>query len=145
MAKHNAKDYVLQTLANKVTTKDDLKYWHKPIPKADEKNPYYNQPNSVNVEMTAYGMLAYLEAGLITDSLPLMKWLISQRNDQGGFQSTQDTVVGIFALSKLGGKIAVKNTNLEIVATSGTENHLAKIDNENAMVQQSFEVCTDCA
>lgn len=39
--------------------------------------------------MTAYGLLTYLEHGLVQDALPIMKWLITQRNEQGGFASTQ--------------------------------------------------------
>lgn len=67
----------------------DMKWWSKPIGVDDKKNPWYELPNSVAVEMTAYGLLIYLQRGLVQDALPIMKWLISQRNEQGGFASTQ--------------------------------------------------------
>jgi hypothetical protein len=67
----------------------DLKWWQKPLGKEDKKNPWHALPNSVDVEMTAYGLLTYLQRGLVQDALPIMKWLITQRNEQGGFASTQ--------------------------------------------------------
>ncbi len=54
-------------------------------------------PSSKNVETTAYATLALVEAGdpLASSSL---KWLVSRRNSNGGFSSTQDTVVAFRAL-----------------------------------------------
>ena len=69
-------------------TSGDMKWWTKPI-QADDENPWYSLPNSVDVEMTAYGLLTYLLRGLAPDALPIMKWLVSQRNERGGFASTQ--------------------------------------------------------
>jgi CD109 antigen len=66
-----------------------MKWWQKPLGKDDKTNPWYALPNSVDVEMTAYGLLTYLQRGLVQDALPIMKWLIAQRNEQGGFASTQ--------------------------------------------------------
>jgi CD109 antigen len=66
-----------------------MKWWRKPLGVDDQKNPWYGLPNSVDVEMTAYGLLTYIQRGLIQDALPVMKWLITQRNEQGGFASTQ--------------------------------------------------------
>lgn len=64
------------------------KWWSKPVPK-DDKNPWYSLPRSVDVEMTSYVLLTYLQKNLVTDAIPLMKWLVTQRNSEGGFASTQ--------------------------------------------------------
>jgi len=55
----------------------------------DQKNPWVSEPNSVDVEMTAYALLTYMQRGLVEDGLPILHWLISQQNDQGGFASSQ--------------------------------------------------------
>lgn len=55
----------------------------------DEKNPWVKEPNSVDVEMTAYSLLTYLQRGLVEDALPILHWLVSQQNEQGGFASSQ--------------------------------------------------------
>lgn len=55
----------------------------------DKKNPWVDEPNSVDVEMTAYALLTYLQRGLVEDALPILHWLVSQQNDQGGFASSQ--------------------------------------------------------
>lgn len=70
-------------------TKKDIKWWSKPIP-TNDKNPWYHSlPRSIDVEMTSYGLLTYLNRNLVVDSIPIMKWLVKQRNAEGGFASTQ--------------------------------------------------------
>lgn len=44
-------------------------------------------------------MLALAKANRTSDTLPYFKWLLAQRNDQGGFIGTQDTVMGLKALA----------------------------------------------
>ena len=50
------------------------------------------------VETTGYATLALLERGDRISAAAAARWLVSQRNPQGGFGSTQDTVVGLQAL-----------------------------------------------
>ncbi|XP_052563230.1 thioester-containing protein 1 allele R1-like isoform X10 [Culex pipiens pallens] len=141
LADHSSKDFTLSQLDGKATTDGDTKWWHKPIPESDSKNPWYGKPNSVNVEMSSYAMLSFLEAGLDTDALPIMKWLISQRNDKGGFQSTQDTVVGLQALAKLAAKISSKNNDVTIVVSyNENQQREIKVNSENNLILQKFEL-----
>lgn len=92
--------------------------------------------------MTAYGLLAILEAGRFIDGLPIVKWLLSQQNNRGGFQSTQDTVVGLQALGKFAEYIST-DKDIEVVINhndnSGTNSKL-NIKNENALVLQTYQV-----
>lgn len=123
-----------------------MKFWKKPIPAGDEKNPWHERlPNGVSVEMTAYAMLTYLERNLIEDAFPIMKWLVSQRNDEGGFASTQDTVIGIFALAKLAEKITSPNFNVQAVfhykAGSQAQTTI-NVNTQKAMILQKHEVKT---
>ena len=141
LAEHNAKDYILQTFDSRASLASDLKWWQKQIPKSDEKNVWYKQPNSLNVEMTAYGLLAFLEAGLVTDGLPVLKWLLNQRNDQGGFQSTQDTVVGLQALAKYAERISTTSNNVQVVVKygEGSESRI-NVNQDNALILQNYEL-----
>jgi CD109 antigen len=53
----------------------------------------------VAVEATGYALLALLEHGDQFNASRAARWLVTQRNAFGGFNSTQDTVVGIQALT----------------------------------------------
>lgn len=77
---------------------DGHKWWKRAERKSDAKNPWAQEPNSVDVEMTSYALLTYLQRGLLEDALPILSWLVSQQNDQGGFASTQ--VCSILILNK---------------------------------------------
>ncbi|XP_032689989.1 CD109 antigen-like isoform X2 [Odontomachus brunneus] len=105
LAKHPFETSAFNYLESKAMTEQGLKWWSKPVPK-DDKNPHYALPRSVDVEMTSYALLSYLRRNLLADAIPVMKWLIKQRNPEGGFASTQDTVIGLQALAKLAEKLS---------------------------------------
>lgn len=89
LAKHPYETAAFNLLESKAMTKEDIKWWSKPIP-ANDKNPWYHSlPRSVDVEMTSYTLLTYIRRNLVADSIPIMKWLVKQRNAEGGFASTQ--------------------------------------------------------
>ncbi|XP_043259825.1 CD109 antigen-like isoform X1 [Colletes gigas] len=136
LAKHPYENTAFNLLESKAMTKEDLKWWSKPIPK-DDKNPWYSLPRPVDVEMTSYTLLTYLRRNAVTDSIPIMKWLVKQRNAEGGFASTQDTVIGIQALAKLGEKLASKNNSISItfMYEGGGQSHM-NINPDNSMILQ---------
>lgn len=115
------------------------------MPPADAKNIWYSKPNSVNVEITSYALLAILQAGLYTDALPIVKWLVNQRNELGGFQSTQDTFIGLKALARFA-EISSSQFNTVQIAlkydagAQKAENNF-NINGNNALIQQTYEVC----
>lgn len=51
------------------------------------------------IENTGYGLLTLLEHGDRINASRAARWLVSNRNAIGGFGSTQDTVVGLQALT----------------------------------------------
>lgn len=128
---------------SKATVTEGQKHWNKPIPESDASNVWYSKPNSVNTEMSAYGLLTLIETKPYVEVIPIMKWLLSQRNDQGGFQSTQDTVVGLQALAKMAEKIAVTDNDLKIKVTYGEgpekESNI-EVNKANGLVHQQYEV-----
>lgn len=92
LAKHPYETSAFNFLESMAMTKQGVKWWSKPIPK-DDKNPHYSLPRSVDVEMTSYALLSYLRRNLVADAIPVMKWLVKQRNTEGGFASTQVSTI----------------------------------------------------
>lgn len=141
VAKHSLKDTAFAKLDARAENKGDKKYWTKKVPESDKNNPWYNQPSSVNVEMSAYALLAYVEANRETESVPIMKWLVGQRNENGGFTSTQDTVVGLQALSKLAAKIYSPNSKVDIKLKHGDQKTTTlSVNDENSLILQKYEL-----
>ncbi|XP_037031199.1 CD109 antigen-like isoform X2 [Bradysia coprophila] len=141
LAKDQSRTVLFQKLDASAKTNGDLKHWEKSTPQEEAKNPWLSQPNSINVEMTAYALLTLVNNNQITEGLPIMKWLLSQQNENGGFQSTQDTVVGITALAKYAEKIAFGDSNavLGVSYKNGSESAI-RINKENSLLLQTLEI-----
>ncbi|KAM9293358.1 alpha-2-macroglobulin-like protein 1 [Morus bassanus] len=79
-------------------------YW-SPKPSSPASTDFWPGTQSVDIELTAYVLLAYLSkprvhAGDMTTAAGIVAWLTRQQNAYGGFASTQDTVVALQALAK---------------------------------------------
>jgi CD109 antigen len=140
LAKHDSKDVFMKKLLSKAIEADGHRYWEKPGSQTKAKNSWC-APSSVNVEITSYALLAHLTAGDEIASIPILKWLIGQRNGKGGGQSTQDTVLSLEAIACFAKKIFSGDQSLNLLATS-EGNNLAElhINKENAMVLQKVEL-----
>ena len=101
------------------------------------------------VETTAYALLAYLQEGRLIEAYPIVKWLVEQRSPEGGFQSTQDTVVALTALGEYTAKTAAGqgDTDMQITMRTFREAdptlHNAGVDNDNALILQEFRLGHD--
>lgn len=106
----------------------------------------YNKPNArpsktINVEINSYALLALIRAERLPDALPYFKWLLTQRNDQGGFEGTQDTVIGLEALAKYAEHLSSKNSNVQIRVKSAEPNDTyINVNTENALLLQSVDL-----
>ncbi|OPJ69240.1 hypothetical protein AV530_012338 [Patagioenas fasciata monilis] len=74
-------------------------------PSSPASTEFWPGTQSVDTELTAYVLLAYLSkprihAGDMTTAAGIVAWLTQQQNAYGGFASTQDTVVALQALAK---------------------------------------------
>merc|ERR1711959_77425 len=79
--------------------------------------------NSAAVETTAYALLAILSKAnggeeRLAEALPAARWLIQKRNSNGGFRSTQDTVVGLESLSDFSTKAYQDGVSLDVKISS---------------------------
>lgn len=130
-------DTVLRRLNGKAIREGGMKYWTRD----GKKMSLVCKPNSINIEMTAYALQAFLAADRISDALEIGKWLITQRNENGGFQSTQDTVVGLQALAKLAAKVYSSELDLSITLKSNAPSTTnMNVNSGNALVLQKFEL-----
>ena len=64
---------------------DGMKFWSIQT----SSKTLYSQTSSNDIEMTSYVMMTYVARDDVSSALPIMRWLISKRNDLGGFYSTQ--------------------------------------------------------
>lgn len=120
----------------------DQRFWSK---SKDFENRKRIASKTLNIEITAYGLLAILEADRLTEGLPVLRWLLNQRNENGGFEGTQDTVVGLTALAAFAERVSAKNKDIVVTVRPGddaVENIEIQLNDENALVLQSFEVST---
>uniref|UniRef100_A0A667GB78 Pregnancy zone protein n=1 Tax=Lynx canadensis TaxID=61383 RepID=A0A667GB78_LYNCA len=119
--------------------KNESIHWQRPG-KVQEVPSLYYQPRapSVEVEMTAYLLLAYLTARPTPSSEDLsvasriVKWITKQQNPNGGFSSTQDTVVALQALSKYGAATFSKMEKAAVVTVKSSETFSEKFQVHDA-------------
>ncbi|XP_051899547.1 complement C4-like [Pristis pectinata] len=80
----------------------DSRYWKvdpKVLTMKETKINRVPQASAMEVETTAYALLAAVRMEELHYANAIVKWLTEQRNYGGGFRSTQDTVVALEALS----------------------------------------------
>lgn len=118
-----------------------MKWWNKTAPPSEAMSPWYNMTRSVNVEISSYAVLALLENNLIGDALPVLKWLMNQRNDLGGFVSSQDSVVGLQALVAFAERFSSQANNLQLLFNYGQNAEtVLNVNAQNSLVLQTIEV-----
>ncbi|OBS60651.1 hypothetical protein A6R68_08224, partial [Neotoma lepida] len=105
----NMRKEILKSLDEEAIKEDNSIHWARPQKHTVPESFWFQpQASSAEVQITAYCLLAYLtvqpapsEEDLTTATF-IVKWLTKQQNSNGGFSSTQDTVVALLALSKYG-------------------------------------------
>ncbi|XP_018798385.1 PREDICTED: CD109 antigen isoform X2 [Bactrocera latifrons] len=141
IAKNPAADKVLTKLQGLAKQKSDRKWWSKVDAPTEGSSAIWRwQPNSNDVEITSYILLAVLDKEGAENALPIVKWLISQRNSNGGFASTQDTVVGLQALISFAEKTGAGSgtMDIEFISSGGEENKgTIAVNAENSLVLQT--------
>ena len=101
-------------LMNHAQRNNSLLWWHKigssfsnffPIEKLIKLNSLIELEGSgpaLSVEMTSYVLLSLVKLGSkeeMVEARSIVRWLSKQRNSEGGFISTQDTVVALQVLT----------------------------------------------
>ncbi len=122
---------------------DDGTYWgygDGAVPLPYEHGGYsYMAPSSKNVETTAYATLAMIEAKNPT-AISSLKWISAQRNSNGGFSSTQDTVMAFRALMSAAASAGRDIDATVHVIADGTEVKSVEVNQQNFDVVQIIEI-----
>lgn len=113
-----------------------------------EQTPYYTQPSSADIEVTAYILLAKLltltaqnEDTKIPELVNIVKWLSSKQTSLGGFYSTQDTVIALEALSKFATRFYTDTVNLNMEWTTNLQSpKTTRIYSKNRLLLQKFKL-----
>ena len=105
---------------------------------ADDDNGLY-WDGSAPVETTGYATLALLEHGDLIGAGRAARWLVEQRNAFGGYGSTQDTVVGLQALTAFAAN-ARFDVDITVELRAGEWSHRVSVNAANADVVQIIEL-----
>lgn len=116
----------LYALETRCETDGDVKYWN--INKTVTTTCADTQ-----VLISAYTAMAYIEKGAIENAKPIIRWLMMQRNPQGGFGDSHSTAVAFEALSMMAEKTGVDNTNIHFeLLNDASEKREYTLNNTNA-------------
>jgi CD109 antigen len=99
----------------------------------------YDVVRTTEIETTAYATLSLIARGDALDSSRASQWLVSRRNAQGGYGSTQDTVVTLQALTEqaTNGRADV---DLTVTLKSNDTEKQIEINQQNFDVLQIAEI-----
>ena len=109
-----------------------------PAPRAIGNGHAHSGNRVAAVETTGYATLALLERGDLISAANAGKWLVNQRNAYGGYGSTQDTVVGLQAMTKFAAN-ARYNVDMTVDLNAGNWSKRLTITPDNADVLQIVE------
>lgn len=101
------------------------------------RSKYGGGVKTLDVEMTAYGVLALTSAGNLSHAFEGARWLLERRSALGGFRSTQDTVVALSALAAYA-TASGRNSDLVLKVANEAATKTVKIDASNIDVLQSM-------
>ncbi|KAK7080932.1 Seminal vesicle autoantigen (SVA), partial [Halocaridina rubra] len=99
-----------------------------------------NIQKAILVEAAGYTLLAMVkedQAVYVGQISTLAKLISGQRNGQGGFVSTQDTVVALQALATFSEKYPTSNTNLNLAVAAGSRSLSFSLTKENSLLLQT--------
>lgn len=111
---------------------------------------YLSIPSALDVETTAYALLTLVDRSDVDSAIPTLRWLVSKQNSNGGFASTQDTVIGLQALGAIAQQVSTSTVKMFVGVRSGNSERGEKLDQdrqlafnfntENVMVLQQIEL-----
>nr|XP_053636062.1 alpha-1-inhibitor 3-like [Cherax quadricarinatus] len=130
LARHQDTPKVLQQLLNQAVMKTDTLFWKFPAKSGSSLG--------LAVETAGYAILAMMRNASRSDLLArkVVKWVTAERNGQGGFYSTQDTVVALQALSVYQTLQYQGPLNVDLTVTAVGFNHNFRVMESNKLLQQ---------
>lgn len=130
-----------------------MRYWSRvqlppPTTTIENNRPYLlarlpNVDDASNIETTAYGLLVHVNRQAVIQK-EIVEWLNTQRLWDGGWASTQDTIIALEALIEYSIQSRLRDvTDVSITVEAPATPGFAKnfhIGEDNLSVKQSLEV-----
>lgn len=153
LAKTPTAEQAFGILAKHARTIGEYMYWGKvelPQPPTKlENQKYFSLPrlpyefDTLNIETTAYALLVYVSRRELMVE-PIVRWLIAQRLNDGGWASTQDTGVALKALIEYTGRSRIRDVSQLAVSVEATSlpglTQTLYINDKNLAQLQTIEV-----
>ncbi|CAK9797027.1 Mug1 [Anthophora quadrimaculata] len=120
-------------LLNNATRHNNHIWWE------DSSNPSI----TLSIEMTAYVILTLMKLGkddTMIEAMKAVRWMSKQRNTKGGYTSTQDTIVGLEALTKYNIVVNPGKTDLSILITAKEVDYVYKLHDDNRMILRQIRL-----
>ena len=98
---------------------------------------------ALNVEVTAYSVLTLVMHDRLPEALKAIRWMATMRNSQGGFVSTQDTMVALQAMSHYSLKVTQGETALKLKVKGEKEEEAGadfELNEKNLLLLQRWRV-----
>lgn len=153
LADSPAADSAYQTMQNMARRSPDQTWWTserkdgKKEDLSDKQSFHFFLPKSNDVEATSYALLTHVLRAEIEPAVPILRWLVNQQNEKGGYSSTQDTVIGLQALAELASRISSSPVSITANFRYGSDKNSPdirsrsmRIEPENAMTLQRFDL-----
>lgn len=96
---HESTEAVLKDLDHNAEKEGDKVYWNRNFDGTEKDGEFLDLV--VNIETSAYALLASLTKGDLLFALNIFNWMLAQRTSNGGFHSIQDTTIGIQAIAEV--------------------------------------------
>jgi CD109 antigen len=98
LAKDPSASNFISYMKSTATLEEDMMQWDNEL--GNQRSESLTRL-STKIEIAAYSLLALLKSGDETSARQIMNWMVTKRNVEGGFYSTQDTVMGLQALAEI--------------------------------------------
>ncbi|XP_069129864.1 CD109 antigen-like isoform X2 [Argopecten irradians] len=126
---------------------DGTMHWERPEEEPQvvyrRWRPPHVQSKGIDIELTSYIMMIYSKRADTDNALLILKWLSAQRNPEGGFSSTQDTIIALQSLADLAALIYKPDFNMR-VQLKNVENqaviHEFQVSPANALMFQTTDI-----
>ncbi|XP_052895525.1 thioester-containing protein 1 allele S3-like [Anopheles moucheti] len=98
----------------------------QPVQGSDGKQRYWPRDTAA-IETAAYGLLSLVHDKRYLDGISVMQWLVNQREATGSFPHTQDTFVGLKAISMLAAAVSPSKNDYTVSVQHGRTRKVYKM------------------
>ncbi|XP_037084525.1 murinoglobulin-1-like isoform X2 [Pollicipes pollicipes] len=108
-----------------------------------DRRSIYGGSRAVDIEMTAYMVLSLVQLSgqeNMEQAARAVKWINRQRNSLGGFISTQDTIVGLQALTEFAKRTFSSELSTRVTVSAGGTPSTLVVDSSNRLLLQQEKV-----